>query len=111
MGISLRSVTGKIRDALALSDTSRSSFASIREEVQEFADALVIIAGAMSELSGGSREIVQATSQISEVTQRIRGNSQDMSGRSAEIERAMQSSKDISSTVVNGTAEIGYIHR
>lgn len=106
IGISLRSVTAQIREALNLSESSRLSFHNISTEVESFADALSSVANAMTELSGGSREIVQATGRISEVTHRVRSNSRDMANRSNEIAEAMHGSQDISSSVVRGITEI-----
>ncbi|MFP4441614.1 MAG: methyl-accepting chemotaxis protein [Spirochaetia bacterium] len=103
---SLKSITGKIAEALHLSDESYTSFEDIKEEVTRYAHSLKEISSSMEEISQGSNEILKTTSEISAATRNVKDGSQEINTWIGEINKAMISTKNLSHEVTQGMDEI-----
>ena len=103
---SLKSMTGKITEAMEASDSSSRSFGHINSEVRSFSDALQEIASNMEELAGGGRELLKGTGIVSEITGRIRGAADAMNAGIREIRTASEDSRRISAEGLGGMNEI-----
>lgn len=103
---SLKSITGKIAEALQLSDESYTSFEDIKEEVTRYAHSLKEISSSMEEISQGSNEILKTTGEISTATRSVKDGSQEINTWIGEINEAMISTKNLSHEVTLGMDEI-----
>ncbi|HUX12205.1 MAG TPA: methyl-accepting chemotaxis protein, partial [Spirochaetia bacterium] len=105
---SLKSITGKIKEALDSSEESYRSYENVNRDVRDFAGAMTEISSNMDELSTGSREILRATGEIAGITTSIERRSVEMDSRARDIQSAMQEVREISAGAVGGMDEIDH---
>ncbi len=103
----LRAVTERVNAALVASDENYRSFDRIEQEIREFVDALTEISGTMSELSTGSKEILEATNQVREITLSIQQQARKLNQDSGDIQHAVDDAEVLSSEMVLGIKEVG----
>ncbi len=106
IGSTLKSITDQVRQALASSDRSASSFEDIATEVEEFAHAMNEIAGGMQEVSNAGEEVLESSGEVSRSSGQIREVFGTVNERSGNISSAMVNIRDVSSHVVQGMNEI-----
>jgi methyl-accepting chemotaxis protein len=102
----LRAVTERVNAALVASDENYRSFDRIEHEIGEFVDALTEISATMTELSTGSKEILNATGQVREITLSIQQQARKLNQESGEIQEAVDDAEVLSSEMVLGIKEI-----
>ena len=106
IGAALKSITGKIEQAMVESDASHKALEAISGEMATFVAALSEILVSMEELSAGSTGVLEATGEVSEVTGRISESSVAMRNHAKNIEQAMRDLRTISEGVAEQIREI-----
>ncbi len=102
----LKSITGKIREAVSASRAGADTFDTISRDVGLFRDAMNDIFENMETLARGSRSIVETTQKLSEITGYVTESAETISANTDQINSAMGDAANMSSSIVNGIREI-----
>ena len=102
----LKSITGKIGEAVQASRAGADTFETIRNDVGLFREAMHEIAENMQTLSDGSASIVRTTQQLSEITGSVTAAAGTIASNTDQITAAMGDATDMSSSIANGIKEI-----
>jgi methyl-accepting chemotaxis protein len=95
----VQSVTGKIREALSLSNSTGDSFNRIHDEVEATSTAFAEITLAMKELALSSEEILKAVLSLNGVTEKVRTGSEEMKISTETVTGTMFNLSQFSSSV------------
>jgi methyl-accepting chemotaxis protein len=102
----LKSITGKIREAVSASRAGADSFDTISRDVGLFRDAMNDIFENMQTLTQGSQSIVETTQKLSEITGFVTESAETIATNTDQINSAMGDAANMSSSIVNGIREI-----
>ena len=91
IGRQLKDVIQIIHDAVAESDSTRSSFESIRGEIASAIEAFNEITSATSELAEGGRQILEALQTLSDLSHRVQDGGSEIVGARASLEKLQNS--------------------
>ncbi len=104
----LKSITGKMREALAASRAGAETFETISHDVTLFRKAMVEISENMNSLSTGSVAIVETTKQISTIARSVNESAGDIATNAQQITGAMDQANSMSTTISGGMKEIDH---
>jgi methyl-accepting chemotaxis protein len=102
----LKSITGKIKEAVAASRAGSETFDAISRDVGLFKDAMNDITSNMQTLSRGSASIVETTQRLTEITGSVTESAETIATNADQINAAMTDASNMSSTISNGIREI-----
>lgn len=102
----LKSITGKIRDAVAASRSGSETFETISRDVGLFKEAMDDINTNMQTLSRGSASIVETTQQLTEITGSVTESAETIATSTDQINSAMNDAANMSSSIADGMREI-----
>ncbi len=102
----LKSITGKIRDALTASRVGAETYETISRDVTLFREAMDDINDNMQTLARGSRSIVETTQSLSEITSLVTQSTETIAANTNQINTAMTDAAGMSATIANGIREI-----
>ncbi len=106
IGRSLHTITERIRDALDAGESGHRAVDQVAEDMKQFVRAMIEITSNMEELSRASADILAATQRITETSKDVQRDAVSMNLDAVDITKAMESSRSVSSGVVNGVSEI-----
>ena len=86
-------ITEKIDTAETVSNESRDSFADINDQMHRFINAFSEIASNMSEMSSGTGEITESSTNLYRITKSIKDSALDTNERSMNIGKTLQDLK------------------
>ncbi|MCG8479026.1 MAG: methyl-accepting chemotaxis protein [Spirochaetales bacterium] len=104
----LKSITGKMREALSASRAGAETFETISHDVTLFRQAMVEISENMNSLSHGSGAIVETTKQISTIARSVNESAGDIAANAQQISGAMDQANSMSTTISGGMKEIDH---
>ncbi|POR04119.1 hypothetical protein AU468_03870 [Alkalispirochaeta sphaeroplastigenens] len=104
----LKSITGKIRNALEASQVGADTFDVISKDVNLFRTALEEISTNMVQLSTGSASIVETTREIAGITETVNDSAGTIAQNTREIAAVMDQAETMSGTIANGLEEIDH---
>lgn len=104
----LKSITGKMREALSASRAGAETFETISHDVTLFRQAMVEISDNMNSLSQGSVAIVETTKQISTIARSVNESAGDIASNAQQITSAMDQANSMSTTISGGMKEIDH---
>ncbi|MDC7235250.1 MAG: methyl-accepting chemotaxis protein [Spirochaetales bacterium] len=102
----LNQMVENIKNAQTASKHSGESLQKINEEVKLVASAFEEIVGSTIELSNGSNEIMESSTQLLDITESIKQGSREMQTGSREINEELLNVKEISIQALDGIKEI-----
>lgn len=102
----LKSITGKIGEAVEASKAGADTFETIRNDVGLFREAMHEIVENMQTLSEGSASIVSTTQRLSEITGSVTAAAGTIAANTDQINAAMGDASGMSSSIANGMKEI-----
>ena len=102
----LKSITGKMREALTASRVGAETFETISRDVGLFRDAMNDIFDNMQTLAAGSQAIVETTQQLTEITGFVTESAETIASNTNQISSAMGDAAGMSSSIANGIKEI-----
>ncbi|MDA3950636.1 MAG: HAMP domain-containing methyl-accepting chemotaxis protein [Spirochaeta sp.] len=102
----LKSITGKIGEAVDASRAGADTFETIRKDVGLFREAMHEIVENMQTLSEGSASIVGTTQRLSEITGSVTDAAGTIAANTDQINAAMGDASNMSSSIANGIKEI-----
>ncbi|MCG8478288.1 MAG: hypothetical protein MI724_04260, partial [Spirochaetales bacterium] len=104
----LKSITGKMREALSASRAGAETFETISHDVTLFRQAMVEISENMNNLSQGSGAIVETTQRISTIARSVNDSAGDIAANAQQISGAMDQANSMSTTISGGMKEIDH---
>ena len=104
----LKSITGKMRDALAASQSGSQMFETISNDVTLFRSVMVEISENIDTVGQSSGTVVASTKQISEIARSVNESADDIATNAEQISSAMNQANSMSSTISDGIREIDH---
>jgi len=105
--IKLREIGNKIESASQASEVSTESFANVKEEVEVFTRALTEIVSSLSEMSVGSKEILNASRHLSQMMGNVKKGGMDMNQAIKLIHQYLEQVSSLSMETTQAASEIG----
>jgi len=102
----LKSITGKINEAVQASRAGAETFDRISRDVGVFREAMNEIVENMDTLSRGSQKIVDTTLQLAQITSSVTDAAGTIASNTDQINAAMSDASDMSSSIAGGIREI-----
>ncbi|MFP4152714.1 MAG: methyl-accepting chemotaxis protein [Alkalispirochaeta sp.] len=102
----LKSITGKINEAVQASRAGAETFDRISRDVGLFREAMNEIVENMDTLSRGSQKIVDTTLQLAQITSSVTDSASTIAANTDQINAAMSDAADMSSSIAGGIREI-----
>lgn len=102
----LKSITGKIKEAVAASRAGSETFDAISRDVGLFKEAMNDITTNMQTLSHGSASIVETTQRLTEITGSVTESAETIATNADQINAVMTDASNMSSAISNGIREI-----
>ena len=104
----LKSITGKMRDALAASQSGSQMFETISNDVTLFRSVMVEISENIDTVGQSSGTVVASTKQISSIARSVNESADDIATNAEQISSAMNQANSMSSTISDGIREIDH---
>ncbi|MCL2601417.1 MAG: methyl-accepting chemotaxis protein [Treponema sp.] len=106
IGIVLKKIKESIDKITRSADSAIKNFEAIDNGVRTVADKEEVIRGAMEEQGEGSRQVLQASTQVSEITRQVKGGSQQMLEGSKEVIQESRNLEMVTQEISNGINEM-----
>lgn len=95
----INAMASRVSNSVDLSNRSGEAFARIAKDVDQTSELIQEIAGAMSQQSNGTDEIVGAVTSVVEATQGIKERVEDQRNRSEKIQEALRELSELASQI------------